>query len=130
MSDIFYCICFILALILLGRFYLWWNYMFPQKGKIVSSGRQYRHKNIFLVLMGGIKLILILLVFLWLVGFFNKSQTGSSEQGKVQSQGTHAPDGHSANELDDQLRSELPRKQTDSPDVNQVKKSLIRDQIF
>lgn len=130
MSDIFYGICFIVALILLGRLYLWWNYMFPQKGKIIASGRQYRHKNIFLVLMGGIKLILILLVFLWLMGVFNKNQIGSFEQVKVQSQGTLAPEEYSANESDDQLKSELPRKQIDSPNVNQVKKSLIRDQIF
>ena len=70
MSDILYVICGIAVLILFGRLYLWWNFMFPQKGKIVSSGRQYRQKNMFLELMGGIKLILIVVVFLWLIGFF------------------------------------------------------------
>ena len=130
MSDIFYGACFIVALILLGRLYLWWNYMFPQKGKIVSSGRQYRQRNTFLVLMGGIKLILILLVFLWLIGFFDKNETGRLEQAKVESQGIQAPYKSSVSKPDVQLKSELSRKQKDLRKTNQTKKSTIRDQIF
>ena len=83
MSDILYVICGIAVLILFGRLYLWWNFMFPQKGKIVSSGRQYRQKNIFLELMGGIKLILIVVVFLWLIGFFTAGSGNSRKANSI-----------------------------------------------
>ena len=83
MSDILYVICGIAVLILFGRLYLWWNFMFPQKGKIVSSGRQYRQKNMFLELMGGIKLILIVVVFLWLIGFFTAGSGNSRKANSV-----------------------------------------------
>mgnify|MGYP000493336717 FL=1 len=83
MSDILYVICGIAVLILFGRLYLWWNFMFPQKGKIVSSGRQYRQKNIFLELMGGIKLILIAVVFLWLIGFFTAGSGNSRKANSI-----------------------------------------------
>ena len=83
MSDILYVICGIAVLILFGRLYLWWNFMFPQKGKIVSSGRQYRQKNMFLELMGGIKLILIVVVFLWLIGFFTAGSGNSRKANSI-----------------------------------------------
>ena len=83
MSDILYVICGIAVLILFGRRYLWWNFMFPQKGKIVSSGRQYRQKNMFLELMGGIKLILIVVVFLWLIGFFTAGSGNSRKANSI-----------------------------------------------
>ena len=57
--------------------------MFPQKGKIVSSGRQYRQKNMFLELMGGIKLILIVVVFLWLIGFFTAGSGNSRKANSI-----------------------------------------------
>ena len=83
MSDILYVICGIAVLILFGRLYLLWNFMFPQKGKIVSSGRQYRQKNMFLELMGGIKLILIVVVFLWLIGFFTAGSGNSRKANSI-----------------------------------------------
>ena len=83
MSDILYVICGIAVLILFGRLYLWWNFMFPQKGKIVSSGRQYRQKNMFLELMGGFKLILIVVVFLWLIGFFTAGSGNSRKANSI-----------------------------------------------
>ena len=83
MSDILYVICGIAVLILFGRLYLWWNFMFPQKGKIVSSGRQYRQKNMFWELMGGIKLILIVVVFLWLIGFFTAGSGNSRKANSI-----------------------------------------------
>ena len=129
MTYFFYGVAVVAVLVLLGRLYLWWNFMFPQKGKIVSSGRQYRQKNIFLELMGGIKLILIAVVFLWLVGFFNhcSSNTSNSKNNVVT-----APQEITQRNLkreESSVLSELPKPNI-SPKEDLERKSFIRNQIF
>lgn len=47
----------------LGRLILWLNFMFPTKGHIVSSGRQYRNRNAFLELLYGMGALLVLSIF-------------------------------------------------------------------
>lgn len=129
MTYFFYGVAVVAVLVLLGRLYLWWNFMFPQKGKIVSSGRQYRQKNIFLELMGGIKLILIAVVFLWLVGFFNQ---GSSNTSNSKNNVVTAPQEITQRNLkreESSVLSELPKPNI-SPKEDLERKSFIRNQIF
>lgn len=130
MSDILYVICGIAVLILFGRLYLWWNFMFPQKGKIVSSGRQYRQKNIFLELMGGIKLILIAVVFLWLVGFFNhgSSNTSNSKNNVVTTPQEITQ--RNPKREESSVLSELPKPNISPKEEDLEKKSFIRNQFF
>lgn len=129
MTYFFYGVVLVAVLVLLGRLYLWWNFMFPQKGKIVSSGRQYRQKNIFLELMGGIKLILIAVVFLWLVGFFNhgSSNTSNSKNNVVTTPQEITQ--RNPKREESSVLSELP-KPTISPKEDLERKSFIRNQIF
>lgn len=129
MTYFFYGVAVVAVLVLLGRLYLWWNFMFPQKGKIVSSGRQYRQKNIFLELMGGIKLILFAVVFLWLVGFFNH---GSSNTSNSKNNVVTAPQEITQRNLkreESSVLSELPKPNI-SPKEDLERKSFIRNQIF
>lgn len=129
MTYFFYGVAVVAVLVLLGRLYLWWNFMFPQKGKIVSSGRQYRQKNIFLELMGGIKLILIAVVFLWLVGFFNQ---GSSNTSNSKNNVVTAPQEITQRNLkreESSVLSELPKPNI-PPKEDLERKSFIRNQIF
>ena len=130
MSDILYMICGIAVLILFGRLYLWWNFMFPQKGKIVSSGRQYRQKNIFLELMGGIKLILIAVVFLWLVGFLNhgSSNTSNSKNNVVTTPQEITQ--RNPKREESSVLSELPKPTISPKEEDLERKSFIRNQIF
>ncbi len=126
MTYFFYGVAVVAVFVLLGRLYLWWNFMFPQKGKIVSSGRQYRQKNIFLELMGGIKLILIAVVFLWLVGFFNHGSSNSKNNVVT------APQEITQRNLkreESSVLSELPKPNI-SPKEDLERKSFIRNQIF
>lgn len=51
----------------LGRLFLWFNYMFPQSGRAIASGRQYREKNLFLEIFGAIKLLMSLLLIIYFV---------------------------------------------------------------
>lgn len=130
MTYFFYGVAVVAVLVLLGRLYLWWNFMFPQKGKIVSSGRQYRQKNIFLELMGGIKLILIAVVFLWLVGFFTASSGSSSKTNSI----SEKPQNVSQKVQDKEINSSLVKessKRKITPQENTLgSDTLIRNQVF
>ena len=130
MTYFFYGVVLVAVLVLLGRLYLWWNFMFPQKGKIVSSGRQYRQKNIFLELMGGIKLILIAVVFLWLVGFFNhgSSNTSNSKNNVVTTPQEITQ--RNPNREESSVLSELPKPTISPKEEDLERKSFIRNQIF
>lgn len=130
MTYFFYGVVLVAVLVLLGRLYLWWNFMFPQKGKIVSSGRQYRQKNIFLELMGGIKLILIAVVFLWLVGFFNhgSSNTSNSKNNVVTTPQEITQ--HNPKREESSVLSELPKPTISPKEEDLERKSFIRNQIF
>lgn len=130
MTYFFYGVVLVAVLVLLGRLYLWWNFMFPQKGKIVSSGRQYRQKNIFLELMGGIKLILIAVVFLWLVGFFNhgSSNTSNSKNNVVTTPQEITQ--RNPKREESSFLSELPKPTISPKEEDLERKSFIRNQIF
>ncbi len=130
MTYFFYGVVLVAVLVLLGRLYLWWNFMFPQKGKIVSSGRQYRQKNIFLELMGGIKLILIAVVFLWLVGFFNhgSSNTSNSKNNVVTTPQEITQ--RNPKREESSVLSELPKPNISPKEEDLEKKSFIRNQFF
>lgn len=130
MTYFFYGVAVVAVLVLLGRLYLWWNFMFPQKGKIVSSGRQYRQKNIFLELMGGIKLILIAVVFLWLVGFFNhgSSNTSNSKNNIVTTPQEITQ--RNPKREESSVLSELPKPTISPKEEDLERKSFIRNQIF
>ena len=130
MTYFFYGVVLVAVLVLLGRLYLWWNFMFPQKGKIVSSGRQYRKKNIFLELMGGIKLILIAVVFLWLVGFFNhgSSNTSNSKNNVVTTPQEITQ--RNPKREESSVLSELPKPTISPKEEDLERKSFIRNQIF
>ncbi len=47
---------------LLGRLFLWFNYMFPRSGSAIASGRQYRGRNLFLEIFGAVRLLIALLI--------------------------------------------------------------------
>lgn len=130
MTYFFYGVVLVAVLVLLGRLYLWWNFMFPQKGKIVSSGRQYRQKNIFLELMGSIKLILIAVVFLWLVGFFNhgSSNTSNSKNNVVTTPQEITQ--RNPKREESSVLSELPKPTISPKEEDLERKSFIRNQIF
>lgn len=130
MTYFFYGVVLVAVLVLLGRLYLWWNFMFPQKGKIVSSGRQYRQKNIFLELMGGIKLILIAVVFLWLIGFFNhgSSNTSNSKNNVVTTPQEITQ--RNPKREESSVLSELPKPTISPKEEDLERKSFIRNQIF
>lgn len=130
MTYFFYGVAVVAVFVLLGRLYLWWNFMFPQKGKIVSSGRQYRQKNIFLELMGGIKLILIAVVFLWLVGFFNhgSSNTSNSKNNVVTTPQEITQ--RNPKREESSVLSELPKPTISPKEEDLERKSFIRNQIF
>lgn len=130
MTYFFYGVVLVAVLVLLGRLYLWWNFLFPQKGKIVSSGRQYRQKNIFLELMGGIKLILIAVVFLWLVGFFNhgSSNTSNSKNNVVTTPQEITQ--RNPKREESSVLSELPKPNISPKEEDLEKKSFIRNQFF
>ena len=130
MTYFFYGVVLVAVLVLLGRLYLWWTFMFPQKGKIVSSGRQYRQKNIFLELMGGIKLILIAVVFLWLVGFFNhgSSNTSNSKNNVVTTPQEITQ--RNPKREESSVLSELPKPTISPKEEDLERKSFIRNQIF
>lgn len=130
MTYFFYGVVLVAVLVLLGRLYLWWNFMFPQKGKIVSSGRQYRQKNIFLELMGGIKLILIAVVFLWLVGFFNhgSSNTSNSKNNVVTTPQEITQ--RNPKREESSVLSELPKPTISPKEEDLERKPFIRNQIF
>lgn len=130
MTYFFYGVVLVAVLVLLGRLYLWWNFMFPQKGKIVSSGRQYRQKNIFLELMGGIKLILIAVVFLWLVGFFNhgSSNTSNSKNNVVTTPQEITQ--RNPKREESSVLSELPKPTISPKEEDLERKSFIRNQFF
>ena len=130
MTYFFYGVAVVAVLVLLGRLYLWWNFMFPQKGKIVSSGRQYRQKNIFLELMGGIKLILIAVVFLWLVGFFNHGSSNiSNSKNNVVTTPQEITQRNPKRE-ESSVLSELPKPNISPKEEDLERKSFIRNQIF
>lgn len=130
MSDILYVICGIAVLILLGRLYLWWNFMFPQKGKIVSSGRQYRQKNIFLELMGGIKLILIVVVFLWLTGFFTAGSGNSSKTNSISEKPPYVSQKVQDKEINSSLVKESSKRKITPQENTLGSDTLIRNQVF
>lgn len=129
MTYFFYGVVLVAVLVLLGRLYLWWNFMFPQKGKIVSSGRQYRQKNIFLELMGGIKLILIAVVFLWLIGYFShgSSNTPNSKNNVVTTPQEITQ--RNPKKEDSSVLTKLPKPKI-APKEDLERKSFIRNQIF
>ena len=130
MTYFFYGVAVVAVLVLLGRLYLWWNFMFPQKGKIVSSGRQYRQKNMFLELMGGIKLILIAVVFLWLVGFFNHGSSNiSNSKNNVVTTPQEITQRNPKRE-ESSVLSELPKPNISPKEEDLERKSFIRNQIF
>ena len=130
MTYFFYGVVLVAVLVLLGRLYLWWNFMFPQKGKIVSSGRRYRQKNIFLELMGGIKLILIAVVFLWLVGFFNHGSSNiSNSKNNVVTTPQEITQRNPKRE-ESSVLSELPKPNISPKEEDLERKSFIRNQIF
>ena len=130
MTYFFYGVVLVAVLVLLGRRYLWWNFMFPQKGKIVSSGRQYRQKNIFLELMGGIKLILIAMVFLWLIGFFTAGSGNSSKTNSISEKPQYVSPKVQDKEINSSLVKESPKRKI-TPQGNTLgSDTLIRNQVF
>lgn len=130
MSDILYVICGIAVLVLFGRLYLWWNFMFPQKGKIVSSGRQYRQKNMFLELMGGIKLILIVVVFLWLIGFFTAGSGNSRKANSIPEKAQYVTQKVQDKEINSSLVKESPKRKITPQENTLGSDTLIRNQVF
>ena len=106
------------------------SYKLSPLRKIVSSGRQYRQKNIFLELMGGIKLILIAVVFLWLVGFFNhgSSNTSNSKNNVVTTPQEITQ--RNPKREESSVLSELPKPTISPKEEDLERKSFIRNQIF
>lgn len=130
MTYFFYGAVLVTVLVLLGRLYLWWNFMFPQKRKIVSSGRQYRQKNIFLELMGGIKLILIVVVFLWLIGFFSAGSDNSSKIKSIADNPQHVTKKIQNKENNSSLEKESSKIKITPQENNLESDTLIRNQVF
>lgn len=130
MTYFFYGVAVVAVLVLLGRLYLWWNFMFPQKGKIVSSGRQYRQKNIFLELMGGIKLILIAMVFLWLIGFFTAGTGNSSKTNSISEKPQYVSQKVQDKEINFSLGKETSKRKITPQENILGSDTLIRNQVF
>lgn len=130
MTYFFYGVAVVAVLVLLGRLYLWWNFMFPQKGKIVSSGRQYRQKNMFLELMGGIKLILIVVVFLWLIGFFTASSGNSRKANSIPEKAQYVTQKVQDKEINSSLVKESPKRKITPQENTLGSDTLIRNQVF
>ena len=104
--------------------------MFPQKGKIVSSGRQYRQKNIFLELMGGIKLILIVVVFLWLTGFFTAGSGNSSKTNSISEKPPYVSQKVHDKEINSSLVKESSKRKITPQENTLGSETLIRNQVF
>ena len=84
----------------------------------------------FLELMGGIKLILIAVVFLWLVGFFNhgSSNTSNSKNNVVTTPQEITQ--RNPKREESSVLSELPKPNISPKEEDLERKSFIRNQIF
>jgi len=101
--------------------------MFPKKGKIVSSGRQYRNRNIILELFGGIKLIFLVVVFLLLIGVFNKESKITNKTDPIRENSQQLIQNHKNSD------NSIPVKTENNNEIRQPRKSEfnpIREQVF
>lgn len=112
----------------LGHLILWLNFMFPTKGHIVSSGRQYRNRNAFLEFLYGVGVILFLSIFFshFFAGNDNQEiSTNVQEQSSSISFSNDDQDGRT------EKSQVLPRRiDKYSEEERNKRENLIRNQVF
>lgn len=112
----------------LGHLILWLNFMFPTKGHIVSSGRQYRNRNAFLEFLYGVGVILFLSIF------FSRFFAGNDNQEistNVQEQSSSISFSNDDQDGRTEKSQVLPRRiDKYSEEEGNKRENLIRNQVF
>lgn len=130
MTYFFYGVVLVAVLVLLGRLYLWWNFMVPSKREDCFIRSSVPTKKYFLELMGGIKLILIAVGFLvvgWL--FHHGSSNTSNSKNNVVTTPQEITQRNPKRE-ESSVLSELPKPNISPKEEDLEKKSFIRNQFF
>lgn len=84
----------------------------------------------FLELMGGIKLILIVVVFLWLIGFFTAGSGNSRKANSIPEKAQYVTKKVQDKEINSSLVKESPKRKITPQENTLGSDTLIRNQVF